>query len=414
MVMNTLFKEALAQARAYLLLHDPAFAPLLGYVTYQHNPNIVWGCTDGKVIQLGHKWIEAPLPTQAALIVHEILHVAFRHLQIARQCVNPAHFEIWNILNDAIINSIIQEEPHLTLPKEGVTAHDVLSALEIEGPLEKWSSLSLYHEWLKQTGDQRWSSELTQLLQRWAEQGMQDLNMNGIPSDPSESKDPDLEQEQNMSEEMQARLWGNRINNYTKNSSGCLKRLAQWVEPPKYPWKKVVFSKASSACARTFKRTYQSISLHQKINPRSRIAMPSYRPKEKKSGVYIAIDVSGSIDQSILSSMLGISHNIQDTLDAEVYLLFFDSCIQNIYCVKDSVRGDFEKGKLDITGGGGTNFQPIFEYLEDKPPVKPSILFVLTDGYGSFPSKAPKYPVTWVLTSPDVKVPFGDSIPASI
>lgn len=410
---NKQFKANLAQTRAYLVLHDPAFAQLLAYVLYKYNPDISWGCTDGKTVELGSEWLEASLPTQAALLVHEILHVAFRHVQLARQCVDPAHYEVWNILNDAIINSIIQEESYLTLPEGGINAGDVLLGLDVEGPLEKWSSLSLYHEWLKQLGGKNYDSHLEKLIDKWLKVGLNDLEMNADPSRSEQDVDQDLDAEHRMSEEIQARLWNQRIENYNRDSSSRLKRTAKWVEPTKYPWKSVVFSKASSICRRTFRRTYESISLYQKINPASRIALPSYRPQRKKKGIYIAMDTSGSISESDLSSMLGVANSIQSTLSAEVYLMFFDRIVQDVVCVKESVKTDFEENKLNLVGGGGTAFEPIFEYLDDKPPVKPQVLFVLTDGYGSFPSNAPEYPVVWVLTS-KVRVPFGNIVPVSI
>mgnify|MGYP003338063835 FL=1 len=61
-----------------------------------------------------------------------------------------------------------------------------------------------------------------------------------------------------------------------------------------------------------------------------------------------------------------------------------------------------------MLGGGGTAFEPFFEALEKSPP---DMAVYLTDGFGSFPPKAPHFPTLWVVTPGGLssdKFPFGD------
>lgn len=404
--METNFSKAVSQARAYIVLNDAAYASLLSQVIYTYNPDIEWGRTDGKIVELGSKWLEADLAVQAALIIHEILHVAFRHVPMAMKWVDPQHYDVWNILNDAIINTIIEGGGYLTLPPEGIKEHDVLKALSLEGPIEKWSSLELYREWLKKRD--KASENLATYLKKAEANGTLDLVMEKLPFDGEVNSD--IIQEQQLSEEIQAQLWKARIENYAKNSKGRLTRLAKFIPSSPYPWEKVVLNKASKACQGSFQRTYRAPSIIQKTLPKYPVILPTYRSQKKKTGVYIAVDVSGSVDSNMLNQMLGVADDIQHKLKTEVCLLFFDSSIQQVYLIKDSVKTSFEKGEIKITGGGGTNFQPIFDFIEQSPFVPPQILFVLTDGYGSFPSKPPEYSVCWVLTQA-VDVPFGTKVP---
>lgn len=53
----------------------------------------------------------------------------------------------------------------------------------------------------------------------------------------------------------------------------------------------------------------------------------------------------------------------------------------------------------EMHGGGGTDFRPVFEYVEEHPEVDPAMLLFFTDGYGSYPDRPPPYPVLWLLTS---------------
>jgi len=325
---------------------------------------------------------------------------------MALKWVDPKHYSVWNILNDAIINTIIEGEGYLTLPQEGIRDRDVLGMLSISGPIEKWSSLELYREWLKKKDEI--SESCLAYLKKAEADGTLDLVMQNLPTEGE--ADPDITQEQQLSEEIQAQLWKTRIENYSKNSAGRLNRLVKFIPPTPYPWEKVVLNKASKACQGNFQRTYRAPSIIQKTLPKYPVVLPTYRRQEKKTGVYIALDVSGSISSELLDQMLGIAEDIQHKLKAEVCLMFFDSVIQQVYLVRDSIKTDLEKGKINATGGGGTNFQPIFDFIEQSPPVPPQILFVLTDGFGHFPSKPPGYSVCWVLTE-SVNVPFGITVP---
>ena len=64
---------------------------------------------------------------------------------------------------------------------------------------------------------------------------------------------------------------------------------------------------------------------------------------------------------------------------------------------------------LNPVGGGGTEFGPCFDWL-DEHGIRPQTLVFLTDLYGSFPPSAPAYPVLWASTGSQ-KAPFGAVIP---
>lgn len=64
---------------------------------------------------------------------------------------------------------------------------------------------------------------------------------------------------------------------------------------------------------------------------------------------------------------------------------------------------------LNPVGGGGTEFSPYFEWLDDRG-IRPQTMVFLTDLYGSFPPSAPADPVLWASTG-SRKAPFGEVIP---
>ena len=64
--------------------------------------------------------------------------------------------------------------------------------------------------------------------------------------------------------------------------------------------------------------------------------------------------------------------------------------------------------KPEPKGGGGKRFESVFEHLDEsgEPPVA---LVYLTDGLGSFPERAPEYPVLWATTERE-EFPFGEVV----
>ena len=61
-------------------------------------------------------------------------------------------------------------------------------------------------------------------------------------------------------------------------------------------------------------------------------------------------------------------------------------------------------------GGGGNDFNPLFEYIRDQK-LNPNVLIFFTDGYTICPEEKPPYPVIWMLTKGGVApVPWGQVI----
>ena len=55
--------------------------------------------------------------------------------------------------------------------------------------------------------------------------------------------------------------------------------------------------------------------------------------------------------------------------------------------------------KWEVKGLGGTDFRPVFEYIQKKMREQPDLLLFFTDGCGTAPEQRPAYPVMWVLTN---------------
>jgi predicted metal-dependent peptidase len=64
-----------------------------------------------------------------------------------------------------------------------------------------------------------------------------------------------------------------------------------------------------------------------------------------------------------------------------------------------------EKAVALIAGGGGTDFRPVFRWLE-KEGRSHGVLVYVTDGWGAYPDEPPRnVDVVWVMTGPGCKTP---------
>ena len=132
--------------------------------------------------------------------------------------------------------------------------------------------------------------------------------------------------------------------------------------------------------------------------------LPSLR-SETMPPMVVAIDTSGSIDDLTLSQFAREVESIVDDMQPER--------VHVIYC-DDEIHGVdvFERGEPIVMapkGYGGTDFRPVFDYVENEG-IQPACLLYLTDMMGDFPAKAPDYPVLWGDTFGFCPEPWGERV----
>ena len=121
-------------------------------------------------------------------------------------------------------------------------------------------------------------------------------------------------------------------------------------------------------------------------------------------GVMVScIDTSGSIDQPTLNAFGAEIKAIHASVRPEQLIVIY--CDARVNHVDEF--GPNDELHFDMHGGGGTDFQPPFKYLEEQG-IEPACLTYLTDMYGRFPERA-DFPVMWCATT-DVVGPVGETI----
>jgi predicted metal-dependent peptidase len=176
-------------------------------------------------------------------------------------------------------------------------------------------------------------------------------------------------------------------------------------EPSKEPWYNHLH------------RYMQSLSVSEynwaKMNRRTLVQHHIFAPShysESLGEIAFGIDCSGSVfDAASQANFAGhVNAILAEAKPSKVHIFYFDS---------DVTRHDeLDYGCLDFStrpaGGGGTDFCPVFEQIEELG-LALELLVMLTDCYGDFPKEVPSYPVIWASIEEDPRgyfPPFGEFI----
>lgn len=176
--------------------------------------------------------------------------------------------------------------------------------------------------------------------------------------------------------------------------AGIEKRLEKIESKKKISWKTLFRRYAKSVLLGERKMQYK--------RPDRRSGWIPGRHREKKQRCIVAIDTSGST-MPFRAEFASELIQLDKQTSAEMIILECDAAVGKEYKFSGKVPET-------MTGGGGTAFMPVFDYVRDKK-MKCSLLIYLTDGYGEHPEKPSyvNYPVIWVTTHAD-PAPFGKII----
>lgn len=149
--------------------------------------------------------------------------------------------------------------------------------------------------------------------------------------------------------------------------------------------------------------------------------LPLIEPLEYKEiknvrELVIAIDTSGSVQGEIVQAFLQKTYNLFQQRENffshfHIHIVQCDMKIQEVKIIKSANDFDEYIENLEIKGLGGTDFRPVFQYvneqLEKKVFKKLAGLLYFTDGDGVYPKVKPKFSTAFLFLEgcKDVTVP---------
>ena len=371
-------REMLVSARIGLLLRHSFFGNLATRLKLVNADE--WcstAATDGQTFYYNSRFIKLLKPKEVEfLVAHEVLHVVYDHMG-RRNHRDP---QLWNIADDYAVNADLKRH------KVGqfITSVDCLYEQKYDGkPAEE-----IYEDLVKNLP----KLDIEQLIDQLLDDHMDDEGDGENDGPDGQGKRPKLSQEERdrIRQEVKQAI----INAAQSSGAGDLPagvaRLIKQVTDPVMPWRELIQTNLTSAI-----RTDYSWMRPSRRGWHMDAVMPGMTPGEEID-VVVAIDMSGSISNQQAQAFLGEISGMMDAFDGyKVHVFCFDTDIYN--------PQDFTSENLDTIdtyepqGGGGTDFDAIFEYLKQVGNI-PKRLIVFTDGYPCGSWGDPDYcDTTWII-----------------
>jgi predicted metal-dependent peptidase len=388
-------RERLVTARIGLLLRHSFFGNLATRLKLVNADEwCATAATDGQTFYYNSRFIMMLKPKEVEFLVgHEVLHVVYDHMG-RRNHRDP---QIWNIADDYAVNADLKRH------KVGqfITTVPCLYEQKYDGkPAEE-----IYDDLMKNVQKINMDDLINQLLDDHMDGDEQDGE--GDDSDGDGNKKgkgrPKLSQEEKdrIRQEVKQAI----INAAQSAEAGSLplgvERLVRQATDPVMPWRELIQTNLTSAI-----RTDYSWMRPSRRGWHMDAVMPGMTPGEEID-VVVTLDMSGSISNKQAQAFLGEIAGMMEAFDGyKVHVFCFDTDTYN--------PQDFTSENMDSIenyvpqGGGGTDFDCIFDYLKKIGNV-PKRLIVFTDGYPCGSWGDPDYcDTTWIIHGdPNPNPPFG-------
>jgi predicted metal-dependent peptidase len=356
-------EERITQSRVRLLLTKPFFGTLATRLRLQEVESIPTAGTDGRHFYFNRAFIDRLDEGELDFLVgHEVLHCVYDHMQ-ARGDRNHV---LYNIACDFNINMELVTQNIGTLIGE-----DKLNGGKpcLDWKYQGKNSYEIYDE-LFQSAEDGGQDDLA---------GM-DIHFDGEDGDGEGSgyKDGNGNPIKGMSEEEKKAL-GDEIKQAVINAAqgagqevpDTIKRMVAELTAPKLDWTDVLRVSIESSLKNDFTFLRPSKRSGEVIFPGMN--------KDEMLNIAIALDMSGSIADSVAKEMLSEVQGIMGQYsEYKITVFCFDTGVYNV----DTFSSD--DGRLiteyDLAGGGGTDFDVVYKYMEQQG-LEPDQLIMFTDGY---------------------------------
>ncbi len=355
------------------------FAALALHARIEASREIPTAATDGDAVFINPEfWNTLSSAEQDGVLLHEVLHAALLHVS-RRAGRDP---KIWNLAADVVVNGMILKEGW-TLPEKRIR----------EPRFEHLAVEEVYEKLLREAN----------VLPPLDADLLEDA-----PSDVSEKRGGARKGEgSKKSRKASDGFWKNAIeqaqlvaksNRVGDLPAGILRELKSATRTQldwrSYLWRYLTQTPTDFT---NFDRRFVGRGMYLDT-----IDGESVR-------VLVCVDTSGSVDEGELQIFLGeVVGILRAYPHLECELFFADAEVHGPFPLK--VGAPFPKPM----GGGGTDFRPFFTRIAShRFLANQTVAIYLTDGYGTFPERAPRCPVLWVVPAGGLemeKFPFGEAV----
>ncbi|SFV90477.1 Sll7028 protein [hydrothermal vent metagenome] len=394
-------QEKLAKAKAKLMLEHPYIGALATTLKSVDDPKALTFSSDGMRLTYNPEYFEkVPLEEIEFALANGAMHAVLKH----RERISDRVGRIWQAATDLVVNSMLVKNGFVLPPYvyyderfEGMYAEEIYDVLKDEMITNQTrDDAEVQSEELEPTEEENKSASDNTSQNQSNEQSRSS-------HEPTKSE-PLLVQEQPIDPEtletLQEELQEHFEQIFAKyKRQGELPKGLEIVVPElflhKIDWREMLYRYIADYA----KSSYSFMPPNMKYLYRG-ICLPSLSSDLLR--IVIAIDTSGSIDQEMIGLFLSeVSAIMQQYPNYEIDIITADAKVQSH---KTYLPG--EPLAYEVSGGGGTDFRPVFEYIEREISY-PTLLLYFTDGMGTFPMQEPGYDLVWVMSEAK-EVPFGE------
>ena len=414
--------KRLLLSRMRILYNHGFYGLLLMHMIYAVSEEIETACTDGVRITFGIDFLDSLSDSELDFVMmHEILHVVLQHC-FRGDVEDP---EAYNIAADIVVNSNIMLEngmkaSSITLSKYGTSMHVAPDGKEGHEYTAEQVYVMLPKNLNKKGNNKSHGSA----------DGRAKKGNNKSPGSAVGRAKKEISKEQHQP----VRVWDDhsRWGKYEEDDTlrdVWVKRFEDAAEAikirdpsnargllPAFAERILKELKKTQTDWRTILNDFiQEEVVDYSFAPPDRrfddspFFLPDFNGKEDRvEDILFMIDTSGSMSDDMIAAAYSEVKGAIDQFNGKLkgWLGFFDAAI-----IKPQPFSDANEFKIiKPAGGGGTDFQIIFEYvfhhMSDKLPAS---IIILSDGYAPFPLEklAGGIPVLWLLNNEEVNPPWG-------
>lgn len=399
------------ESKLLMLRRMPYYGTFVIGTPHLEDKKIPTACTNYHEVRFNPDWLlrggttGKPLrPRDEVVFVeaHEVLHMCFKHgLRMGFR--DPA---LWNVAADYAINQILVDGEVGKMPENDIDPETGKPYPKLLDARFKGMSAETIYDILEKERQKQGGGNKLKMpggviidLSKADPGGTggfeRPVNVDGSELSPAQQADLERAIDSQTSASAAA------AKSQGKLPAG-LERFIQSALKPQIDWRE----KMRQFVAKQFPSDYTWAKPNRRF-----IWQDLYLYSQEKAGVgqiLMVADTSGSIDYDNPKSE-GAQFNgemkavHEDVMPEKLHIFWCDAEVagHDIFEAGEEIR-------FKPRGGGGTDFRPPFDKVK-KDGLEIQCAVYLTDGHGTFPDKAPPYPVLWVMTT-DVVAPWGETI----
>lgn len=398
-------------SRIRILCNHGFYGLLLMHMIYSVDEELKTAATNGVRIIFGTKFLDSLSDSELDFVMmHEILHVVLQH------CMRGEKFDhdLFNIACDIVVNSNILLENNMdtksiTLKGFGVSMH--LAPGGNEG--HEYTAEQVYNMLLQNAmpkegpGDEKGNSNSQK----------NDDNGGKTTTDSKKSGgwDDHSQWGENAENSALRNEWVKNLKDACEaismqeasNGRGIIplfaKRILEELRKPQTDWRTILNDFIQE------KINDYSFSPPDRRFDDSPFFLPDFNEKDDiVEDILFMIDTSGSMSDEMITAAYSEIKGAIDQFNGKLkgWLGFFDAAVIE----PKPFENEEEFRIIRPVGGGGTDFQIIFEYVQQHMQDKlPASIIILTDGCAPFPPEklAMVIPVLWLLNNELIEPPWG-------